>query len=305
MTSVSSMTLEELKALLAQSAEAKIAGVDRATIPLRTDYDPRSVYAVQTVLPIDYGGTPLMVKFGTHVYPREADAMAYVASRTTIRIPRLYAVFTDSHPDTGRTVTYIVQERIPGTTLEGAWPTLTDVQREDIARELRDAYNQLGKLSGERTRLGPISGGWMENLYFRYFRKHFPLEDGEAQTTESFLAYFRRVRGRHTVRGNWTLDEFLAFFDLRRPPIFSHGDLSAWNVMVADGRLAAIIDWAEAGWYPYFWDSFCLRRNYTDYRLPGWNSFVDSLCEHFPEEDNFGIVWEPQADFYADAKWYA
>ncbi|EIW56353.1 uncharacterized protein TRAVEDRAFT_87954, partial [Trametes versicolor FP-101664 SS1] len=59
---------------------------------------------------------------------------------------------------------------------------------------------------------------------------------------------------------DWTRDEFLAFFDLNRTPMFSHGDLTPWNIMVHNGRISGVVDWAEAGWYPYFWDSFVLER---------------------------------------------
>ncbi|KAK0452010.1 uncharacterized protein EV420DRAFT_702583 [Desarmillaria tabescens] len=36
---------------------------------------------------------------------------------------------------------------------------------------------------------------------------------------------------------------------------FSHCDLNKTNILVAeDGRLAAIIDWEAAGWFPEYWE---------------------------------------------------
>ena len=35
---------------------------------------------------------------------------------------------------------------------------------------------------------------------------------------------------------------------------FTHGDLVPRNIIVRDGRVAAIIDWAFAGWYPEYWE---------------------------------------------------
>lgn len=35
---------------------------------------------------------------------------------------------------------------------------------------------------------------------------------------------------------------------------FTHGDLRRANIIVKDGRLAAIIDWELAGWYPTYWE---------------------------------------------------
>jgi aminoglycoside phosphotransferase (APT) family kinase protein len=37
--------------------------------------------------------------------------------------------------------------------------------------------------------------------------------------------------------------------------VFTHGDLNLGNVLVDDhGRLAGIIDWGHAGWFPEYWD---------------------------------------------------
>ncbi|RDX52571.1 kinase-like protein [Lentinus brumalis] len=35
---------------------------------------------------------------------------------------------------------------------------------------------------------------------------------------------------------------------------FTHGDLHDGNILVKDGRLAGIIDWEHAGWYPEYWE---------------------------------------------------
>jgi hypothetical protein len=36
--------------------------------------------------------------------------------------------------------------------------------------------------------------------------------------------------------------------------IFTHADLNRRNIMVRDGRVVAIIDWAYSGWYPEYWE---------------------------------------------------
>lgn len=36
--------------------------------------------------------------------------------------------------------------------------------------------------------------------------------------------------------------------------VFTHGDLNLRNVMVKDGKLSGVVDWATAGWYPEYWD---------------------------------------------------
>lgn len=49
------------------------------------------------------------------------------------------------------------------------------------------------------------------------------------------------------------------------PFVFTHGDLSLCNIMVARRqpnvplRIAAIIDWEQSGWMPLSWDSYKAR----------------------------------------------
>jgi hypothetical protein len=38
--------------------------------------------------------------------------------------------------------------------------------------------------------------------------------------------------------------------------VFTHGDLVACNIQLVPGqaKVAAILDWAQAGWYPAYWE---------------------------------------------------
>ncbi|KAI0691959.1 hypothetical protein C8T65DRAFT_550662, partial [Cerioporus squamosus] len=56
-------------------------------------------------------------------------------------------------------------------------------------------------------------------------------------------------------------DRLLQPYDFSRPPTFSHGDLQPSNIMVHEGHIVGIIDWAEAGWYPYCWDADILHKS--------------------------------------------
>jgi hypothetical protein len=40
------------------------------------------------------------------------------------------------------------------------------------------------------------------------------------------------------------------------PIVFTHADLVACNILVTPGknpRVATVVDWAQAGWYPSYW----------------------------------------------------
>ena len=36
--------------------------------------------------------------------------------------------------------------------------------------------------------------------------------------------------------------------------LFAHSDLRPQNIIVKDGKVAAIIDWERSGWYPEYWE---------------------------------------------------
>lgn len=38
------------------------------------------------------------------------------------------------------------------------------------------------------------------------------------------------------------------------PTCFTHGDLSSFNILVRDGKIAGLIDWEMSGWLPDYWE---------------------------------------------------
>ncbi|EIW56346.1 kinase-like protein [Trametes versicolor FP-101664 SS1] len=298
----STLTLEQVKALLRDSTNLNPdpLGMNMGSVQSHSgpyELNPRGT--PREVRSTVYDGVPIVVKFGLEVYLREAEAMTYVASRTSIPIPRIYGVFTEAVRN--GTITYIVQEQVPGTRLEHAFESLSSSERVVISRQLQDVFAQLCGLTDGRTQLGPFGGGsWARTFWFKGFQTDFPMGDADAHTTRSLLAYFIGISSRSIPGCDWTRDEFLAFFDLGRAPNFSHGDLTPWNIMVHNGRISGVVDWAEAGWYPYFWDSFVLERAASTFRrIPGVREMLRAaLLEYLPEGDKFGTHWNVQSDFY-------
>ncbi|KAK4125673.1 hypothetical protein N657DRAFT_708637 [Parathielavia appendiculata] len=37
-------------------------------------------------------------------------------------------------------------------------------------------------------------------------------------------------------------------------PVFTHGDVNPFNILVCGNRATGIIDWEFAGWYPHYWE---------------------------------------------------
>ncbi|KAI0648562.1 kinase-like domain-containing protein [Trametes meyenii] len=291
----SGLTLEELKRLLSESAELNVPG------DYFRPYYPDDHSVSRSVRLVERYGYPIIVKYGTHVSPVEAETTTFVSRHTPVRVPEVYAVFKETETiidtdDEQRVLTYIVEERLPGRTIKEAWPFLTASERNAIASELKEIFERLSALAPKRVCLGPLRGPW-HNFYFFPFEDVYLCDEHDARTTQAFLSYFQDIatcgpRKRLNAGGK----EHIALyeqFDLSRRAVFSHGDLQPCNVMVDGGHVSGIIDWAEAGWYPYFWDSFVLHSStLTLWRMCGWGKVAATLCTWYPEEAReFLLLW--------------
>ncbi|KAG6901073.1 hypothetical protein C0995_001213 [Termitomyces sp. Mi166 len=102
---------------------------------------------------IDYGkvvdiGNGLLVKYGTRINSREAEATKLVATHTLVPVPKIIATLYDET----ESVTYIVQTKLPGRSPALLLPTFNPDQQAIIEQELKEIFCQLSTLDT----LGPM-----------------------------------------------------------------------------------------------------------------------------------------------------
>lgn len=79
------------------------------------------------------------------------------------------------------------------------------------------------------------------------------------------------------------LRELCAFHDELWPrPVFTHGDLSSFNIMVRDEEVVGIVDWETAGWMPPYWE-YTSAWNVAPMNQ-FWQGEVDKLLTPMPRE---------------------
>ncbi len=138
------------------------------------------------------------VKYGRLVDFIEGVNMVFVSESTNIRVPKLYAMFTEVSTD----IKLIVMEYIPGKTLLRCWEGLDHEQKQLIATQLRQGFDELRSLPppdpgyfGSLDRSGlrhSSSNMWMET---RHSGAH------SRQKTELSKHLWKR---RDIPVGNWT-----------------------------------------------------------------------------------------------------
>ncbi|KAI0697067.1 hypothetical protein C8T65DRAFT_832586 [Cerioporus squamosus] len=226
------LTLTTVKDLLRRASCTTLLEDDPFKYALRGFDVPRNVRAVEK------DGIPMVVRYGTTVSPLEAEVTLFVAARTTVPVPDIYGVFSElTESDTG-SITYIVEERLPGTTLRAALHTIDDAAREMAAHEVRTIFSELATLTGSPLRDRPIRRGPWTNAYFSPFQHHRPYGKYDARNTESFLRYFINYARSHPLTSDRASDRILDRFALSRPHIFSHGDLQFGNIMICEGHVS-------------------------------------------------------------------
>lgn len=229
-----------------------------------------------------------VVKFGIGTELLEGENMIFVRGNTNIRVPRVYALYTNT--DTGKK--YIVMERIAGETLLSLWSGLGLSEKESVVTTLRRCFDELRQLSspGYYGSLGkrPLLDGifWTEGPE--------PAINGSFASNEDLI---EGMVGKHTHdRGPSVRADFLrqclprVLRDQR--PTFTHGDFQRKNIMLQvkeedagdDGAelQVVVLDWQNSGWYPAYWEyclAVCALRFDDD-----WSLWLDKALEPFDSE---------------------
>ncbi|KAI0101771.1 phosphotransferase enzyme family protein [Nemania sp. FL0031] len=177
----------------------------------------------------------LFIKYGRWVTVTEIQTQMMVREKLLRRVPTP-EVFGWTQ-DQGQTFLYM--SLVDGGPLHERWPTMTRDERLQICAELRemvDAWRSL-KQGESDCYIGSV------NMQ--------PLTD---------VFYTLKIEVMGPIHG---IDAVQKFQKTQRieianpgPPVFTHNDLVACNILVSktSARLAAIIDWAQSGWYPAYWE---------------------------------------------------
>lgn len=180
-----------------------------------------------------------VVKSRKRIASGEAEALR-VAAHAGIPAPYVH----DVH-ETPDGQVQIRMDYIQGQPLDELWPTMLAEQKEDIARQLREIVRKMRTVAPPSGLIGACDGTEIRDtrLYFTYHSP--PCRDEKAfnefllsalyEQTPQLLreALSRRLRTDHRI-------------------VLSHCDLTPRNILVKDGKIKALIDWEDSGWYPEY-----------------------------------------------------
>ncbi|KAH6859110.1 phosphotransferase enzyme family protein [Alternaria rosae] len=236
----------------------------------------------------------MVVKWGNHASLIEAKNMLYVAERTSIPVPKLYAAYAygplDRDLDDYGSVydTYIFMEFIEGEDLRKSWGKYSAAEKQTISTDLKKHMTELRSLPPANY-IGSVDEGPVTDLMLEWStsaRGPFKsLEEFNATIVETFIARSKTQAGPY-IRG---------MVDTHTHGIvFTHGDLRPDNIIVKDGLVAAIIDWELSGWYPEYWEF--AKAFYIEAFADDWGSHLLGVltpyyCEQLIHARLMEVLW--------------
>ncbi|KAK2863694.1 hypothetical protein FQN49_004090 [Arthroderma sp. PD_2] len=219
-------------------------------------------------------------------HPAEFEAMQYVRQHTTIPVPRVTEVYSFGDRQ------HLVMELVDGQTLDCAWPDLTAEQRQNVVQEFTAYVEQLRGLIPPKegavgsTKLGP---GYDHRLGDRHFG---PFEN---------IADFHYHVRRGIPIGFW--EEAVSHVHNPSKPYttkYSHADLCPNNVLVNNGKIAAIIDWEFAGWFPEYWEYTKIHYGWRPYRKEFYDAIEQTMTTYPEELKAESVIWTRYSTFHYD-----
>lgn len=214
----------------------------------------------------------ICVKYGRFQHLSEAEAMQFIASNTSIPVPKVYCAFERKGN------TYIVMSRLAGSPIGKNWSQRSDQSKARLLEQLRCYIQEMRAL--EPPRSGAVEGVNGSKLYdvripggVRGF--------GPFDTVQDFHSFL-------TSGVTTSPDQFpdvnrliLMYENSHYTTCFTHGDLSSANILVNGDKVVGIVDWDTCGWYPEYWE-YTTAWNVNTYN-EFWRDEVANFLQEYPE----------------------
>ncbi|KAK2035760.1 phosphotransferase enzyme family protein [Colletotrichum somersetense] len=186
--------------------------------------------------PVTFPSLGLLVKYGGNVTILEAETQMMVHEQRQGKIP-VPEIFGWAEDDGQR---FIYMSLIEGVTLQEIWCNTNENERRVICGELKEMVRALRALEQDS-------------------HDRFVGSLGKKPLNEIFLACRPDLRGPFI--GTNAVQQFQDAcgieIDGDAPIVFTHDDLVPPNIILSRGKnpkVAAIIDWGQAGWLPTYWE---------------------------------------------------
>ncbi len=231
-----------------------------------------------------YVSSRLRIHCTEHTMLSEARVIQLVSQHTSIPVPKIYCSFKY------RGFVYILMERLPGRPLAHGWVRRSAESKARILEQLRRMIEELRTvpqpppLAGGPPSSNVVSGMdgglfYDGNLPDKRFWGPFATIRDFHRELRSYMAEVPEDRDDvyPGLRKLISYHEETAF----TPPVLTHGDPSAFNILADGDTVTGIVDWETAAWMPAYWE-YTNAWHVNPYN-PYWQEEVDKFITPWPE----------------------
>ncbi|KAG5292652.1 hypothetical protein I7I48_04805 [Histoplasma ohiense] len=201
----------------------------------------------------------------------ELEALLYISEHTTIPVPRVRCSYN------GPGGIYIMMDHIQGTDLETLWMRgLKPKEKETILNDIATILTQLRTLHPPKEGVvasaqgGAILDYCIGSQLVGPFQSH--------SSFHSFLRGGVPLENTAQVFG----EDIVSCHSNNYRTFFSHSDLAPRNIIIRNGRIVGVVDWALAGWYSEYWD--LTKAYYTSFKVPDWPESIKLKLPSYVDE---------------------
>lgn len=167
---------------------------------------------------------------------------------------------------------------IPEDTLSKVWTSLSEDQKRDIAKQLRDILGAMRSIKPPERHIGSCGGGQIRDN-----RDYFPYTAPACRNEQEFNDYLLSGLMRHTPPALRTA--FSRRLRTNHRVVFTHADLAPRNIIMRDGKIVGLLDWEDAGWYPEYWEYIKFFHRVGSEGLWDWLRYADEIFSETYEDE--------------------
>ncbi|KAF4547528.1 Hypothetical protein D9617_40g012670 [Elsinoe fawcettii] len=200
----------------------------------------------------------------------EAEAMQFIQANTAIPLPRMHRAYHFGHQS------YLEMELIEGEDLEKAWGKLSSDQKSEAVQVVVSFVSQMRQLTPPPEHAVASATGKAKRdgrLGSRPF--------GPFNTHTEFHSLLRGHLGMENAMDTF-VPKIAEVHTRDYKTMFAHADICMRNVMVRNGKVVGLIDWAFAGWYPEYWEY--TKLHYGQLNVPEWYEALEAGLTRYDEE---------------------
>ncbi|KAJ9636933.1 hypothetical protein H2204_005079 [Knufia peltigerae] len=222
-----------------------------------------------------------LIKMGPFVHLTEAATMKFVTEHTSIPVPKVFCSFVHKN------IAYLVMERYQGDELPTAWKKLSERSRHKVFDQLKRMLQELRALKPPHsTKVQSSVGGSLRDSRLPRSCPRF----GPFDTIQEFHLWLRDGLQPSQIKGRDNDPDWQEIQDMATeqdgpwpPPVFTHGDLNPFNILLRGDQVVGLIDWEMSGWYPNYWE-YTSEWLTSEHTRTEWRDSIHWFLDPFPRE---------------------